>query len=117
MSIRFQQTVPLEERKRETEKIRQQYSNKLPIFLEKAKNSRLPDIQKNKCLAPIDHTVSGFIGGLRKKLKLPKTEGFFVFVNGSELVTGDTLMSELYERKKNEDGFLYMVYSEQEILG
>lgn len=65
-----------------TEKIQQQYSNKLPLFLEKTKNSRLPDIQKNKCFCVYRPHCSGLHRGLRKKL----TDGFFVFVNGKRYV-------------------------------
>ena len=50
---------------------------------------------------------------LRKKFQLKPSQCFFVYVNGSDIVTGDTLLSELYERKCNEDGFLYLVYTEQ----
>lgn len=54
---------------------------------------------------------------LRKKLQLRKELALFVFVNGTDLVTGDTLMRELYASRQDEDGFVYMTYSEQEVLG
>ena len=41
----------------------------------------------------------------------------FIFVNGKELVTGDASMTAIYEQKKDEDGFLYMIYSDQDVMG
>jgi len=35
-------------------------------------------------------------------------------VNGRDLVTGDTLISELYEKKQSEDGFLHLTYAQME---
>ena len=117
MAEEYKSTVSLEERKKETERIRLMYPGKLPIYLEKYHKSALPQAGKNKCLAPMDNSMTGFIRGLRKKFQLDPTQGLFVFVNGNEIVTGDALISELYERKRNEDGFLYLVYNEHPVLG
>jgi hypothetical protein len=38
-------------------------------------------------------------------------------VNGTDIISGDMLIRNVYESKKDEDGFLYMNYSEQEVLG
>jgi len=117
MAEEYKSTVPLEQRQKETADIRSMYPGKLPIFLEKFRKSALPQIGKYKCLAPRDNSMTGFIRGLRKKFKLDSTQGLFVFVGGRDLVTGDTLISELYERNRSEDGFLYLVYNEQPVLG
>lgn len=117
MAEEYKSTVSLEERKKETERIRLMYPGKLPIYLEKFRKSALPQVGKNKCLAPMDSSMTGFIRGLRKKFTLDHTQGLFVFVNGNEVVTGDALISELYERKRNEDGFLYLIYYEHPVLG
>ena len=50
-------------------------------------------------------------------MRLEKDLALFLFVNGNELVQGETLMGEVYERKRDEDGFLYITYSEQPVLG
>jgi hypothetical protein len=54
---------------------------------------------------------------LRKKIQLRRELALFVFVNGTDIISGDMLVSNVYENKKDEDGFLYMTYSEQEVLG
>jgi len=51
------------------------------------------------------------------KLQLDPTQSLFVCVNGRDLVTGDTLISELYERSHSEDGFLYLVYGKEKGFG
>lgn len=117
MAEEYRTTVGIEERKHETERIRHMYPDKLPVFLQKYKRSGLPDVVKNKCLAPMDSSMSGFTRGLRKKFQLDSTQTLFVFVNGRELVTPDTQLAQLYERWRNEDGFLYLVYNEQPVLG
>ena len=83
MSVRFQQSVSLEERKREVAKVQQQYPGKLPLFLEKSNSSHLPDPAKNKFLVPRDILFSQFLLSLRKKLELPPTNGLHVLVNGT----------------------------------
>ena len=117
MASEFRARTTSEERRRETEEIRRQYPGKVPVFVEKHGDSELPEIEKKKFLAPADSSIGGFISGLRKKLNLSRSQAFFVFLEGRELLSGDSLMSELYQRKKNDDGFLYLIYREQESVG
>jgi len=49
---------------------------------------------------------------IRKKLKLRKTDGLYLFVDGSDLLKTDLSMREVYERYMDEDGFLYINYYE-----
>ena len=120
----------MEQRKKETEKIRLMYPGKVLIFLEKFRKSA---ILKSPSTSVLRHTLSlhidiSLLKGklqmhlnvtshplLRMKLQLDPTQSLFVCVNGRDLVTGDTLISELYER--SEDGFLYLVYGKEKGLG
>lgn len=95
--------------------MRLKFSDKLPIFLErclpplytynKAKSHRIPSN------APMNRKMAALFWSIRKKLKLDSGEAVYLHVNGRDLVLGDTLLSELYERKRSEDGFLHLIYS------
>ena len=79
--------------------------------------SRLPPLPRNKYLCPTHLSVHQFVGCIRKKAQMPKDVALFVFINGNELVTATSSMSELYELRKEEDGFLYVQLSDQEVMG
>lgn len=48
---------------------------------------------------------------LRKGLKMNKTQSVFMF-NSDLLVTYNMDLKELYDKKKDTDGFLYIYYSD-----
>lgn len=115
--FRFKEANPLEKRIAEVQKITTRWPGRIPVILEKARNSALEEFEKSKFLCPSDYTVQQFLSCLRKKIKMSRDKALFVFINGKELVSGDSPMAQVYESKKDEDGFLYMIYSEQEVLG
>merc|ERR1712100_607767 len=107
----------IDKRKAEADKIRERYSDRIPVICEKSASSRLPDIDKTKYLVPIDLSAYHFNYIIRKRIKLPETGSLYFFVNGKYLLKGDTLMSEVYKQRKDADGFLYITYTDETTLG
>ena len=50
-------------------------------------------------------------------LKMNKEEALFFLVNGKKSLTGDDPMQDIYNKHKNEDGFLYIAYASEEVWG
>ena len=115
MEFRFKKENPdAEQRRKECDKIRNQFSEKIPIICEKDTKSNIRDIDKTKYLVPADLTVSQFSFMIRKRIEIEKEAAFFLLANGKHSITGDTLLSEIYERYKDpEDGFLYIAYASE----
>ena len=68
-------------------------------------------------LAPGDLTAYQFGFIIRKRIKLPEKDSLYFFVNGRYILKGDTLMSEVYQQRKDPDGFLYITYTDESTLG
>ena len=103
-----------EQRKKDCDKIKQQFNDKIPIICEKDPKSNLKDIDKTKYLVPSDLTVSQFSFMIRKRIEIEKEAAFFLLANGKHSITGDTLLSEIYEKYRDpEDGFLYIAYASE----
>lgn len=118
MIFRFKQTNPdSTKRKAESLKIREKYPDRIPIICEKDPKSSLIDIDKSKYLVPHDLTVSQFAFIIRKRLNIDKSTALFLLVNGKDAITGDMTLSEVYEKKKDVDGFLYISYTGEIIWG
>ena len=105
------------QRKEESDKIRTRYPDRIPIICEKSTTSKLPTIDKTKYLVPSDMTAYHFTYIIRKRIKLPDKDSLFFFVNGKFLLKGETLLSEVYEKRQDPDGFLYIVYTDETSLG
>ena len=70
--MKFKVEHTLEQRKAESERIRQKYPERVPVICEKADRSQtMVDIDKKKYLVPSDLTVGQFMFVIRKRLKLP----------------------------------------------
>ncbi|KAI5013140.1 hypothetical protein ZWY2020_028094 [Hordeum vulgare] len=112
----FKTEHPLERRQAESARIREKYADRIPVIVEKADKSDVPEIDKKKYLVPADLTVGQFVYVVRKRIKLSPEKAIFVFVN-STLPPTASLMSAIYEENKDEDGFLYMTYSGENTFG
>ncbi|KAK6934466.1 Autophagy protein Atg8 ubiquitin-like, partial [Dillenia turbinata] len=127
-------------RQTEAARIREKYPNRIPVIVEKAERTDIPDIDKKKLssflischlvcwsnqagdcwqniyLVPADLTVGQFVYVVRKRIKLSAEKAIFIFVKNI-LPTTAAMMSAIYEDNKDEDGFLYMTYSGENTFG
>ena len=102
------------ERKKECDKIRRQFPEKIPIICEKDPHSSINDIDKNKYLVNNDFTVSQFSCLIRKRINITNEQAFYLLVNAKTSITSDRPLYEIYERYRDpEDGFLYIAYSSE----
>ncbi|XP_047338729.1 autophagy-related protein 8C-like [Impatiens glandulifera] len=112
----FKSEHPLGRRQAEAGRIREKYPDRIPVIVEKADKSDIPDIDKKKYLVPADLTVGQFVYVVRKRIKLSAEKAIFIFINNVLPSTG-SMMSAIYEESKDEDGFLYMTYSGENTFG
>jgi len=112
----FKESYTTDERLGESSKVMEKYPTRIPIIVEKADGCRLNDIKKKKYLAPRDMAMCQFVFTVRRKIDLEASEAIFLMVNG-QLVQSSMLLSEIYGNHKDEDGFLYMVYTSENTFG
>ena len=103
-------------RSQESNKILLKYPTRIPIIVEKHEKCQFEEINKKKYLVPKDLPINQFVFIIRKRIKLDPSQTLFVMVNNS-LVSGSELLGEVYETKKDTDGFLYMKYSSENTFG
>merc|ERR1712079_244064 len=109
----LQETVPFETRSAEARRILSKYPDRIPIVCENAAGSTLPPITKKKFLVPGMMLCGEFKYLLHKHINqctnasLKSDNTLYLFVNTFSLKTG-ALMSEVYERFKADDNFLYI---------
>lgn len=110
-------TTP-EELKRSYESIHSRHPDRIPVILERNRNSvSIPGVRKNKYLVPNDLTVSQFQYVIRKRIRLKSEEALFLFTDQNVLVSGSTLMSQVYNLYKDDSGYLLLLYSAEETFG
>ena len=115
--LSFKERFTFDERKNESEKIRFKFSGRYPIIIEKSSSAKdIPAIDKHKFLVPGEYTFGQFIAIIRKRLEIPADKAIFIFINNS-LVPLFKSMKELYFEYKDEDGFLYCIYTGESTFG
>ena len=68
-------------------------------------------------LIPSDFQAIQFLQIIRKRMQLGKETAITLFVNNKKILTSDSMMSEVYQRDKATDGFLYITFKEGEHFG
>ena len=112
----FKQLKSFEKRKNESKHIRLKYPDRIPIICEKGKDNNIKDIDKNKYLVPADLTVGQFIYIIRKRIKMNAEQSLFLFIN-NKIPPTSTTISMMYDENKDEDGFMYIVYTGENTFG
>lgn len=108
--------LTLEKRQAEALRITERFNDRVPVICEKVENSDIPEIDKRKYLVPTDLSIGQFVYVIRKRIKLPSEKAIFIFVNDILPPTA-ALISSIYEEHKDEDGFLYVLYSGENTFG
>jgi len=112
----FKEEHSLEKREAEAQRIRHKYPDRIPVIVEKAEKSEVPDIDKKKYLVPGDLTVAQFVYVIRKRINVNPEQAIFMFIK-NVLPPSAALMSEVYDDHKDKDGFLYITYSGEHTFG
>ena len=113
----FKKKFTLEQRSAESKKIITKYPSKIPIIIEASKSCTLNPISKNKFLVPEDLTLGQFLNIVRKRIELDSKDALFVFINDKTLPATSANINQLYNDHKDEDGFLYMTYCNENTFG
>ena len=109
---------PLEVRKKKYNDLmlKPENKNRLPIICELHKRSSLDVKNDLKFLTHEKMTLRNFQGSIRKKLNFNEDVVLF-FYNAKTVLKNDQTIGELYRNFANEDGFLYLQFSEINALG
>jgi GABA(A) receptor-associated protein len=119
LTQKFKYKYRFQERKNECINILSKYPDRIPVICEKntsMQNKNLESIDKIKYLVPADLTVGQFIFVIRKRIKLTPEQALFLYV-GRNIPSSAEIMSSLYEKYKDPDGFLYIEYSGENTFG
>lgn len=105
-----------EKRKAESQRLLEKYSTRVPVVVSRCNKSKIEDIDKKKYLVPCDQTIGQMVYVIRKRIKLDEQKAIFVFIE-NVLPPTSALMSEMYNKFKQDDGFLYITYSGENTFG
>ena len=112
----FIEEYSFNERFNESKKILLKHPSRIPVIVEKSQDCDLNDIQKKKYLVSRDLLMSEFMFIIRKRIHLDPSQAIFIMINNT-LPPSNTRLGEIYENYKNEDGFLYAIYTSENTFG
>jgi GABA(A) receptor-associated protein len=112
----FKSEIPYEQRcKAAIEQLRK-YPDRVPIIVQPA-TFKVPDIERKKFLVPKTITVAIFLIEIKKYIHVGTHDGIFLFVNDQVVPPCTMMIDELYNRYKDQDGFLYITYAMENVFG
>ena len=112
----FKEKYNIDERRNESNKMLKNYPSRIPIIVEKYKGCKLNNMTKNKYLVPKDLLLSQFINIIRKRIELDSAQALFITIN-SRLCSGSSTINDIYNDNKDEDKFLYVIYTSENTFG
>ena len=106
--MNFKKENSFDKRVELSKRLLQQHPNRVPIIVESI--SKKLSLNKDKYLVPGDSTIGSFLGEIRKNAIINSQEAIFLFggKSGNILMPATNTMDQIYERYKDDDGFLYI---------
>ena len=98
----------------EYNKIKNKYPYKIPIIMTSYYENLKLD--KNKYIVDFDMKVFDFTYFIRKKVNIEDYKALFIFCNNI-LLNSSMVFYDVHDRHKNNDGFLYLIISEENVFG
>jgi hypothetical protein len=91
---------------------------RVPVILEHARSTHRPrlELTSTEFMCPPGLPLSEFMLNVRRRDKLPADIAVFLMVKGV-LATPANTMGELYEYGRDEDGWMYIVWTEESAFG
>jgi GABA(A) receptor-associated protein len=113
--IEYKQKIPFEKRLLESTTIQKKYPDRIPIICENI-GQQINTLLKKKYLVPNQITLGQFLIIIRKRLKLTQEQAIFCFID-NKLHPISRMIGDLYNKYKDDDGFLYILYSGENCFG
>lgn len=114
--MKFKSEFTFDQRCDESSRVTSKYPDRVPVICEKNSKTSMEDLDKKKYLVPADLTCGQFVYVIRKRLTLPAEKAIFLFINGSIPCSTHTMIT-LYDQFKDNDGFMYIQYSDENVFG
>ena len=108
--------IDFNKRQREAHRVISKHPERCAIIVGKIDNTDITDIDKHKFLVPRELSISQFMHTLRTRIQLPPEKAMFLFV-GKILPSGSQNMGFLYDKYRDDDGFLYISYASENTFG
>ena len=114
----FKNKVEFKKRVSEVNRVLNKYKNRVPIYLTKGKfNKTMEEYDKKKYLAHEDMKLISFIDTVKRNFNLQSEQALYLMVNDKTLINGTITIGCLYKKYKDDDGFLYISYYEENAFG
>lgn len=119
LNVPFKKKYTEEMRKEEAKRLQEKYPDRIRIICEKHnnwKNDNIPMIDKTKYLVPQELTMSQFTYVIRKRLRVSSNINIFLMIKGRMMPSSD-MMSVIFNKYAEKDGFLYITYHSENTFG
>jgi GABA(A) receptor-associated protein len=103
------------EREIQSYNIKRRYPFKIPVICYTIDNYA-PKLNRYKFLLDLDMTLINFMYFIRKMIKLDDTISIYLLINNN-LCPSSELFTSLYNKYKEDDGFLYITYACESTFG
>ncbi len=117
MHSTFKSETSFEKRTTLSARIISRHKDRVPVIVEISRNTNLT-LSSKKFLAPKDISIAGFLNEIRKQASIGPEQAIFLFCGSAGVLvpTGYTI-SQVYEKHKDEDGFLYITVALENTFG
>ncbi len=128
VKIDFKYKYPLSARRIESSNIKDKHPDRIPVIITKNPSSQIDNISKIKYLFPIDFTIPQLLCVIRQKVSLKPTEAINIFIQTPDekevMPSYSASLASLYidyvesfKTNPNYDGYLYVIYSNENTFG
>ena len=114
--MEFQKSYSLEDRKNTSQRIKDNFPNRIPVIVSVGDKKNM-QLNKHKFITTNDITLGQFLSKLRQQIKCNEKQAIYINTDKGIFPPISILMQLLYDKHKNDDGFLYLVLNQENTFG